>query len=113
MSFFSNLSTLFNKDVSSRSPHRKPTGHTPHKKAPQLVKPVQPPAATPSPTPPAPAVIKTAVMDEVAFREAQAKAREIIVEARTEALSVRSQAEEQARLLTKRRATTLTGKKAR
>lgn len=101
MSFFSNLSTLFNKDVSSRSPHRKPTGHTPHKKAPQLVKSVQPPAATPSPTPPAPAVIKTAVMDEVAFREAQAKAREIIVEARTEALSVRSQAEEQARLLTK------------
>ncbi len=101
MSFFSNLSTLFNKDVSIRAPHGKPASHAPLKKPPQLVKPVQPSIAAPSPTPPAPAVIKTAAIDEVAFREAQAKAREIIVEARTEALSVRSQAEEQARLLTK------------
>ncbi len=101
MSFFGNLSSLFNTSKtgegrpatgpgpkSTTRPPQKPIAKTPVTKE-------KPKTVAPAPAPKSPA--KPVVMDEAAMREAQAKAREIIVEAKDEALAIRSKAEQEAR----------------
>lgn len=128
MSFFGNLSTLFNQPPTGTG--KRPAGHKPAapvaqpgqgqaKVAPKQlqpasqpkltqpgkpnlpIKPGQPavnPAARPVMASPIPAKPATpAVNLDTVAREAQAKAREIIVEAKDEALAIRSKAEREAR----------------
>ncbi|MFH1967151.1 MAG: ribonuclease Y [Patescibacteria group bacterium] len=106
MSFFNNLSGLFN--TTATKPGQKPKFSSPHqgKPTPQArpkfkteptVQPIrqQAPAPLPKPTPQPPmAIVKEA---EDIIREARAKAREIIVEAKSETLTIRSSAEADAR----------------
>ncbi len=100
MSFFGNLSTLFNTKTKPEKKFEKKTGTT---AAP--IKPVQHPQKQVQPSKPQPkqsapvTPTRPQVMDEAALREAQAKAREIIVEAKDEALAIRSKAEQEAREL--------------
>ena len=95
MSFFGNLSSLFNTSnktvkksvVVGKKPQEKtakplPTNQVEHVKQP-LIRPSAP--------------LAPSISDEAAQREAQAKAREIIVEAKDEALAIRSKAEQDAR----------------
>lgn len=90
MSFFNNLSSLFKTDKHGvKVP--KPPQHPPK----IAKKPVAPPQPKPLVHPPAP------VVDDQSFREAQAKAREIIVEAKGQALQIRSQAEKESRELSR------------
>lgn len=106
MSFFSNLSTIFGPNgrpapKKSGAPHRPPrpqspkaTGRPPEKVSAPTSKPTPPhqPGPTKAPvTTPVPADVQNLV------REAQAKAREIIVEAKDEALAIKSKAENEAR----------------
>jgi len=104
MSFFSNLSGLFNTSTSkpglkSDLPHKGQPGHKPQ---PQVrAKTFSPPSHKNAPAPlpqpvhqPPVQIVKEA---EDIIREAKAKAREIIVEAKTETLSIRSNAEADAR----------------
>jgi ribonucrease Y len=101
MSFFSNLSELFNQPKGSgKKPAAKPA--QPTKGA--APKPTQPAAPVvtkgvkPQVTQPAAPQINPAVIDNSTIvREAQSKAREIIIEAKDEALAIRSDAEKTAR----------------
>lgn len=108
MSFFSNLSTLFGAQVKNgenapRRPHVpvQPLRTPQQAKQPQAVErkpkvdtvPAQQPAVIPQPV-----VVPPAVIDEQdVVREARAKAREIVVEAKAEALALRSKAEQETR----------------
>lgn len=106
MSFFGNLSSLFNTDKS--------TGNKPVAHKPAPVKPIsvaKPPIAKNLPITPVrpssaptnlnlPPAVKTAQQqqtEEAILRESQARAREIIVEAKDEALAIRARAEQEAR----------------
>jgi ribonuclease Y len=108
MSFFSNLSTLFGSNqkqpggkkvvkpvVSKPGQPQPPSRPTPPQSP---VKPIQP--KTPPPVRPMPRE-QVATVSEVELqsliREAQAKAREIIVEAKGEALALKAKAEQEAR----------------
>lgn len=94
MSFFNNLSSLF-KTGDGKRDFKKPQ---PPKIQPRKLPPVQPlkPALKAVPEP-----IVPQIADEQSFREAQAKAREIIVEAKAQALQIRSQAEKETRELSR------------
>lgn len=97
MSFFNNLSSLFKTDkkhVQNRGPKviapvAKPPSKKPH--PPKAQPPVQKPVVTPQNT----------FNEEQAIREAQSKSREIIVEAKAQALQIRSQAEKDTRELSR------------
>lgn len=103
MSFFSNLSTLFStSDQSKRA--RKPQPKATDGKKPA----VRPQAVIPTPSPKhqgssspkhqsQPQHNKPAVDVDALVREAQSKAREIIVEAKDEALAIKGKAEDEAR----------------
>src|SRR5579859_6337060 len=102
MSFFGNLSSLFNapsakgsgKSVTPGSAKlQQPVAQIPQAKKPEPVVAKKPLA--PQPVQP----IQPAQLDESAAREAQARAKEIIVEAKDEALAIRSKAEQEAREL--------------
>lgn len=105
MSFFNNLSTLFGSQ--NKKPGQQPKHVTrvrpdaPSKPERQQLRqiPVQPISQTPA-APQAP-VITPAVEQQISqheiMREAQAKAREIVVEAKAEALALRSKAERETR----------------
>lgn len=105
MSFFGNLSSLFNQQTQTgpKTAAGKKTAAPVH----QPVKPVQqarpvtahPKQVTPPPQPIKPAIntAQLAAETNAMVREAQAKAREIIVEAKDEALAIRSKAEKEAR----------------
>ncbi len=113
MSFFGNLSSLFNTStkktgVAGKQPVRVP--QSPASSAPAGLQPAPTPAGTTKDlgkskfTPQAPVVKQpthvdqmAAVNHEAAAREAQARAREIIVEAKDEALAIRTKAEHDAR----------------
>lgn len=106
MSFFSNLSTLFGQTAAGKNrPAQAGTPAKPKAVPPQAAKPgvrPQPEPKKAQPTPPAArpqAEIPTASAVELQsmVREAQAKAREIIVEAKGEALAVKAKAEQEAR----------------
>lgn len=100
MSFFGNLSSLFNAPAKSNTPG-----------SPKVVQPVAPirPVAPvinkkevqvqkqPKQTQTPAAVPQAQVNNDAAVREAQARAREIIVEAKDEALAIRSKAETESR----------------
>lgn len=101
MSFFNNLSTLFATQQSGKTSGKSAKQPV---ESPRVV-PVQPIAAkgkpnqksapqTPAPVPAQPAV---EVINQEQVRQAEAKAREIVVEAKTEAMSIRSQAEREQR----------------
>lgn len=97
MSFFTNLSTLFtaNAPTGTQAPQGKRAGSRP----PQPVK--QPKTKVKQPQyiqPPAQASFSDADSKN-AIREAQAKAREILVDAKDDALAIKSKAEEDARKL--------------
>lgn len=112
MSFFNNLSTLFGSSSPSAKKHGgKPQAHAgkrkqapqESKKMPEIASPVRVPAPEPigkqadeprqqKNNRPAPDV-----SDHEIMREAQAKAREIVVEAKAEALAIRSKAERETR----------------
>ena len=79
MSLFSNLSSLFGSQIQPKKSH-------PHQ--PERQKPPQPKVATPPPTSLAQSITQTQSDAGI-----QAKAREIIVEAKAEALAIRSKAE--------------------
>ena len=117
MSFFGNLSSLFGSDKkpvgAQAKPGLKPAGSAPAKDVakkaaavtPQSpIRPGQKPQAQPSKpqtaqTQPQQAQPRPQVMDDAAIRESQARAKEIIVEAKDEALAIRSKAELDAREL--------------
>lgn len=119
MSFFSNLSQLFGKEAESATGSKtvaKPSRKGMAAKSQAQPSPSETPAKTPvsaSKTKPQPPKAQTLHMESrpqsmgtapaatpsVDLREAQAKAREIIVEAKDEALAIRAQAEEKARKL--------------
>jgi ribonuclease Y len=117
MSFFGNLSTLFNaKEPGKKSgtlasrPQTGPQAHQAAKTDPKDFRPAKK-AITPQPTPQRqapqahPVQMPTKVVptedtikaQESLLREAQARAREIIVEAKDEALAIRTKAEQEAR----------------
>ncbi len=123
MSFFSNLSTLFGAQVPGngkvanrphvpvqplKTPAPKPQQAKP---APQVVKQLQAdkrgkqdvvPSALESSAVTTPAQIPAAMIDEQdVVRESRAKAREIVVEAKAEALAIRSKAEQETRELSR------------
>ncbi len=104
MSFFSNLSGLFAAQGKQKSQSVKPVAHkpviakpgqTPVKPQPIVVKPVV--VVPQQPAKPTAELLKIRQDAEVAAREAQARAREIIVEAKDEALMIRTDAERKAR----------------
>lgn len=93
MSFFNNLSSLFKTDKPGTTKIIRPPASQPKPdKKPQP----QQQAKQSTPAPQAPTVV-----DEQSLREAQAKAREIIVEAKGQALQIRSQAEKETRELSR------------
>jgi ribonuclease Y len=100
MSFFSNLSTLFKTPAAGSKPGVKSPPVLPLKpklKGPQPTKPEVPqvqPAPIKPVTPPSPQRVQEA---DSLVREAQSRSREIIVEAKDEALAIRSRAEKEAR----------------
>ncbi len=105
MSFFNNLSTIFgpqtNRGKGVQSPRPLPlkpkplTSKVTESKAPSAPK-VSPTPVAPQPQPLRPQTLST-LETQTMMREAQAKAREIIVEAKDEALAIRSKAEREAR----------------
>jgi ribonucrease Y len=106
MSFFGNLSSLFdNKKSGKTGPQSAPVKTGPvvakeaaKKAAPSAPAPIQTkPNNQPKHTVSVPQSSQPKVIDESYLREAQARAREIIVEAKDEALAVRSKAELEAR----------------
>ncbi|NCN45731.1 MAG: ribonuclease Y [Candidatus Pacebacteria bacterium CG10_big_fil_rev_8_21_14_0_10_36_11] len=102
MSFFNNLSRLFGEQLPSGA-------KAPQANAPQLKLAKKPEKAKPakSKNPVAPQAqpvvrpIQLSVDNQVALREAQAKAREIIVEAKDEAMAIHTEAEKKARKIEK------------
>ncbi len=109
MSFFNNLSQLFNtrSDEIGSAPKSRPAQPFTPLKAPQTKKPLakhsksaQPAADRTVPAQPAPKPVPTQTQlppTTSVVREAQTKAREIIIEAKDEALAIRSRAEKQER----------------
>src|SRR5689334_19836559 len=105
MSFFNNISTLFGKDIKDAprkpmAPVAKPTkpnlGPAPTPLKPKKV--VNQPQPKMAPKPMASSDVETSIE----LIEAKAKAREIIVEAKDEALAIRSEAEQKARELNRK-----------
>jgi hypothetical protein len=96
MSFFGTISGLFSQPKTSGQPVRRIPQPVPIKPQPQQAKKVAP--VQPQKNQPQPAQQKP-VMDDTMIREAQARAREIIVEAKDEALALREKAEREARAL--------------
>lgn len=106
MSFFKNLSKVFSADTPAGA--KKPAGAQSRTIPVEPIKPGKKPASQPKPKksakqipaqpvqPAAPAATRP-IMDDSAIREAQARAREIVVEAKDEALKIRELAEEEAR----------------
>ncbi len=108
MSFFGNLSSLFNttKKPGEADQTSKTTNPKVVTKKPEV--PVIPITSKPTPKPqqptqpqPKPVVDPSLVNNDALVREAQARAKEIIVEAKDEALAIRSKAEQEARELRK------------
>src|SRR5258708_2678701 len=102
MSFFGNLSTLFDtskktgvKPVAAKPAVPHPAPVRDHFKPTTAQQPQQQPQPQPKVAAPKPAA--PIIHDDTSQREAQAKAREIIVEAKDEALAIRSKAEQDAR----------------
>ena|SRR5579859_228587 len=103
MSFFGNLSSLFSA-TNAKEPHKgaTPSAVKPQQSAlpPRAKKPEPVLAKKPSLKPADGVTIAQTPMpmgDESSIREAQARAKEIIVEAKDEALAIRSKAEQEAR----------------
>ena len=90
MTLFNNLSTLFNAKNAQKAPIIKKISkpHTPTPSKPKIIAPTIKPSAKPDPK----------FLNELnnLKREAVAQAKEIVVEAKGEALSIRSQAEKEA-----------------
>lgn len=106
MSFFGNLSSLFNAkkpDGSAPAPQRSAAPQKPASpQQPMKKMEAKPPLHKPQQAPQTKPVVQNnqpKVIDESYLREAQARAREIIVEAKDEALALRSKAELESREL--------------
>ncbi len=107
MSFFNNLSNLFGSAKRTGSPSGDKTSNLKPKfkfpvtsPAPLSPKPT-PSLLTPAVTPPKKLSEDIVKITETAIREAQARAREIVVEAKDEAMAIREKAEQEARALRK------------
>ncbi len=97
MSFFNNLSQLFAGDKTGpKTSQPKTTPKPAHKPVKELPKFIPPQKAVKPPVAPQPPTMSSADTSAL-MREAQAKAREIIVEAKDEALAIRAKAETEAR----------------
>ena len=107
MSFFNNLSTLFGAQSDGKK-LRRPKQQQPKKAAPQQQQaqqkqPVPQSIAktAPAPQPIAPVITEQMIDQNELVREAKSKAREIVVEAKAEALALRSKAEQETRDLSR------------
>jgi len=107
MSFFGNLSSLFNNEkgaIRKTASATKPTAGSLSTQPNQAVAPKQPvqaqqPKQQSRPIAPAVKTAQQTQTEEAILRESQARAREIIVEAKDEALAIRARAEQESREL--------------
>lgn len=102
MSFFGNLSSLFGNQPGSGTKSRPMAGKSkplpPPKPGQQPQKSVAPQLPKqPAPAPVRPTISPQQISQQDVVREAQARSKEIIVEAKDEALAIRSKAEQEAR----------------
>lgn len=102
MSFFSNLSTLFGQEPTKKTHQQHPPQSKPQKQqVPPKPEPIKKTGTGPTPPrPPQPPI--SSFEAQAIMAEAKAKAREIIVEAKDEALAIRSESEQKARDLSRK-----------